>query len=84
MDEQNEKLNDDKVLLMAVAFSPDKNMYSVDIAQGSNVAETAFAMSIVIKCLIKDGIIEDGKVMTDLIVKYLNDPQYDELKEDNE
>lgn len=72
---------DDRVILMAVAFSESKNSYIVDLAKGSNVAETAFAMSVVIKCLIKDGIIKSPADVTDLIDKYLNDPQYEEVKE---
>lgn len=72
---------DDRVILMAVAFSESKNSYIVDLAKGSNVAETAFAMSVVIKCLMKDGIIKSPADVTDLIDKYLNDPQYEEVKE---
>lgn len=72
---------DDRVILMAVAFSESKNSYIVDLAKGSNVAETAFAMSVVIKCLIKDGIIKSPADVTDLIDKYLNDPQYEEVKD---
>ena len=73
---------DDRVILMAVAFSESKNSYIVDLAKGSNVAETAFAMSVVIKCLMKDGIIKSPEDVTDLIDKYLNDPQYEEVKDD--
>ena len=73
---------DDRVIFMAVAFSESKNSYIVDLAKGSNVAETAFAMSVVIKCLMKDGIIKSPADVTDLIDKYLNDPQYEEVKED--
>lgn len=73
---------DDKVILMAVAFSESKDSYIVNLAKGSNVAETAFAMSVVIKCLMKDGIIKSPADVTDLIDKYLNDPQYEEVKKD--
>ena len=73
---------DDRVILMAVAFSESKNSYIVDLAKGSNVAETAFAMSVVIKCLMKDGIIKSPADVTDFIDKYLNDPQYEEVKDD--
>ena len=73
---------DDRVILMAVAFSESKNSYIVDLAKGSNVAETAFAMSVVIKCLMKDGIIKSPADVTDLIDKYLNDPQYEEVKDE--
>jgi hypothetical protein len=76
-----DNLSDDKVTLMSVSFDHVKNIYSVELGKGSNVAETAFAMTIVIKCLIKDGIIDNAMEITDLINKYLNDPQYDELKD---
>lgn len=71
----------DKKILMAVAFDDSNNTYSVDLGAGSSVPETAFAMTIVIKCLIKDGIIKDANEVTDLINKYLTDPQYQEVKE---
>ena len=85
MNEEQKNLTnvpDDRVILMAVAFSESKNSYIVDLAKGSNVAETAFAMSVVIKCLMKDGIIKSPADVTDLIDKYLNDPQYEEVKDD--
>jgi hypothetical protein len=74
---------DDSVILMAVAFNESKNTYIVDLAKGSNVAETAFAMTVVIKCLLKDGVIKSASDVTDLINKYMNDPQYDEVKEND-
>lgn len=78
MEETNQKL------LMAVAFDETKNVYTVDLGKGSNVAETAFSMAIVIKCLLKDKVIEKAEDVTDLINKYLKDPQYDEVKEDEQ
>ena len=78
------KKDENKILLMAVAFDQTKNTYSVDLAKGSNVAETAFSMAVVIKCLIRDGIIKEAKDVTDLINKYLDDPQYNEVKKDEE
>ena len=82
---KNEEVNQEqRVMLMAVAFDRVKNTYYVDLGRGSNVAETAFAVSVVIKCLLKDGIIEHPSQFTTLVDKYLNDPQYDELKEDGD
>lgn len=72
-----------KKLILAVAFDDENNTYSVDIPAGSSVPETAFAMSIVIKCLIKDGIIEKSSDVTELINKYIDDPQYEEVENDN-
>ena len=74
---------DDSVILMAVASNESKNTYIVDLAKGSNVAETAFAMTVVIKCLLKDGVIKSASDVTDLSNKYMNDPQYDEVKEND-
>lgn len=71
---------DDKKILLAVAFSEENNIYSVDIPAGSSVPETAFAMSVVIKCLIRDGIVEKVSDVTDLIKKYIDDPQYQEVE----
>lgn len=80
----SQKRDENKVLLMAVAFDQTNNTYSVDLAKGSNVAETAFSMAVVIKCLIRDGIIKEARDVTDLINKYLDDPQYGEVKKDDE
>ena len=80
----SQKKDENKILLMAVAFDKTKNTYSVDLAKGSNVAETAFSMAVVIKCLIRDGIIKEAKDVTDLINKYLDDPQYNEVEKDEQ
>ena len=80
----SQKKDENKIMIMAVAFDQTKNTYSVDLAKGSNVAETAFSMAVVIKCLIRDGIIKEAKDVTDLINKYLDDPQYNEVKKDEE
>jgi hypothetical protein len=69
-----------KKLLMAVAFDADNGIYSVDIGSGSSVPETAFCMAVVIKCLIKDEWIEKSDEILDLVKKYLDDPQYAEVK----
>lgn len=78
MDEQN-----NKILMLAVALDTDKNVYSVDIPKGSTINEVAFNMAVVIRCMVKDGVIKDAKEMTDLIIKYSTDSQYEEVKEVN-
>lgn len=67
--------------LLSVGFKEDENTYTVDIATGSNVAETAFCMAVVIKCLLKDGYIDSPNNVLDLVKKYLEDPQYAEVEE---
>lgn len=76
-----EEKTNNKKLLLGVAFDEEKNVYSVDVPAGSNVAETAFAMAVVIKCLVRDGIIENHKIVTDMINKYLTESQYEEISE---
>lgn len=71
---------DDKKLLLGVAFSDSANTYTVDIGSGSSVPETAFCMAVVIKCLIKDAIIEKPEEVLDLVKKYLEDSQYEEVQ----
>ena len=73
-----------KQLILAVAFSDEQNQYHVDIPAGSNVNETSFAMAVVIKCLLKDGVIKSADEVLDNITKYLEDSQYAEVQEAKE
>lgn len=70
---------DNRKIILAVAYDDVSNQYTVDIASGASVSEAAFAMSIVIKCLLRDDVIEDASVVTDLIDEYLTDVQYEEV-----
>ena len=79
---EQEEPKEDKKLLVAVAFQESTSSYIVDIAQGSSVAETAFAVSVVARCLVRDGIINDHKEFTELVNKYLGDPQFAEVKDE--
>lgn len=72
----------EKKLMLAVATDRENNYY-VDLAAGSNVAETAFCVMCVIKCLVRDGVIKTTAEFTELLNKYLTDPQYDEVKNEN-
>lgn len=69
---------ENKKLILAVACNEDGNYY-VDIPAGSNAAETAFAVAVVIRCFVKDGVIENPNVMLDLITKYATEGQYDAI-----
>lgn len=66
--------------LLGVSFSPTTGKYYVKCPEYSNVAETAFCVAVVAKSFAKAGIIENESVFTDLVTKYLNDPQYNETK----
>lgn len=69
--------------LLSVDLDPEFNRYTVELGKGSNVAETAFAMAVIIKCLLKDEFIKSPSDVIDLINKYLTEPQYDEIKEED-
>ena len=66
--------------LLQVDYNPEQDRYNVKVPAGSNVAETAFCMVVVAKCLVRDKVIDNVNVLTDLIKKYAEDPQYDEVK----
>lgn len=72
-----------KVPMLTVSLDIDKNIYQVDVPKGSTVNEIAFNMAVVIRCLLKDNVIKDVTEMTDLVIKYCTDGQYDEVKEVN-
>lgn len=78
-----EKENVERKLLLAVGFEEAENgtaNYIVQIPEGSSVTETAFCVNVVIRCLIKDNVIEKPSDFLDYVTKYLNEPQYGETK----
>lgn len=70
--------------ILSISTDDEIGNYQVSIAEGSNLAETMFAISAMIRCLVRDGVIDDAKVATDLLIKYLTDSQYDEVKENDD
>lgn len=75
--------NAERKLLLAVAYEEGDNgkaNYIVDIPKGSTVTETAFCMNVVIRCLVRDGVIKESKEFIDYVLKYLDDVQYSEVK----
>ena len=65
--------------LLSVTFNDGK--YEVKIPKGSNVAETAFCMAVIIKVLTRDKLVSGTKEVLDAITRYLDDPQFEEVKE---
>lgn len=64
--------------ILSVDFDESTGMYSVSASEGSSVAELAFAVAVVAKCLVRDGVIPGADIFTGLINKYIEDPQYEE------
>lgn len=81
MEEQKSE-QDVKHLILAIGFNETTGKYEMNIPQGSNVPECAFGVAALIKCLVRDGVIEKPKVFLDYINKYTFDEQYQELEGD--
>jgi hypothetical protein len=69
--------------ILSISTDDETGNYQVSIAEGSNVAETMFAVSAMIRCLVRDNVIENSRVATDLLQKYLTDSQYEEVIEND-
>lgn len=67
--------------ILSISTNEETGDYQISIAEGSNVAETMFAVSAMIRCFVRDGVIENSEVATRMLYKYLNDSQYDEVEE---
>mgnify|MGYP007099005394 CR=1 FL=1 len=78
---KNSEVNIERQIL-AVTSNDNNGTYKVSIPQGSSVAEVAFAVAVVSKCLVRDKVIKDNKEFIDLVTKYCTDPQYGEVKGD--
>lgn len=81
MEEQKSE-QDVKHLILAIGFNETTGKYEMNIPQGSNVPECAFGVAALIKCLVRDGVIEKPEVFLDYIDKYTFDEQYQELEGD--
>lgn len=66
--------------LLSVSFNDGK--YEVKIPKGSNVAETAFCIAVIIKVLTRDKIVSGQKEIIDAVMRYLDDPQFEEVKDE--
>lgn len=66
--------------VLAVTYNVTTNAYTVGTCQGSSVAEMAFAVMVIIRTLKRDGYIKDFEEFLTNVKKYLDDPQFDEVK----
>lgn len=70
--------------LLKISFNDDTGQYNINVAQGSSLQETAFCVSTLVRVLVRDKIIKEPSDFLGLVIKYLDDPQYEEVKnEDN-
>lgn len=73
-------MNEEKEIL-SISDNSD-GQYCVRVNEGTSVEEIAFAITVVIKCFNRDGVIKKEDMLT-LINKYLEDVQYEEVQNEN-
>lgn len=66
--------------VLTVQYDVTTNQYVVGSCQGSSVEEMAFATMVVARTLTRDGHIKSEQDFLDLVNKYINDPQFQEVK----
>lgn len=68
--------------ILTISHTDDGKSYNIKVASGTSVNEVMFAMSVAIKCFVRDGVIPKFEVATDMLNRYLTDEQFNEVKED--
>jgi hypothetical protein len=79
----DEQVNTVKTVLK-VTTDFEASTYTVEADSGSSVNEMAFAVMVVIRTLLKNGLIERPEDFIDLVNKYRLDPQYQEVEAVND
>ena len=74
-------MNETTKLILEITFNEESGNYGMKVGKAMSVNEVMFGVAALIKCLVRDGVVEDKNVPVEMLNKYLNDPQYDELKE---
>lgn len=75
-----EQKQDNKRLILAIGFNETTGRYEINIPAGSNVPECAFGVAALIKCLVREKIMDNPQDFIDLVSKYTYDTQYSELE----
>lgn len=77
-------MNNDNTEILTISFNNETGNYGIKISKGCSLNEVFFGINVLIKCLVRDGIIENEDVVFDTLKKYATDPQYQELKHTEE
>lgn len=73
--------NNEKVILK---ISENENRYNVQIPEGLSIPEVLFGVSIVIRCLNRDGYLKTIDEGIEMIKRYCTDEQFAEVKDEQE
>ena len=65
--------------ILSISSNTKGDNYSINVSAGVSVGEMAYGINVMIRAMIRDGVIPNGKEFIDLITRYLNDPQYNEV-----
>lgn len=71
---------DQDIVVLLITEDVD-GRYKFTCGPGMNVNEVAFGVAAFAKVMVRDGYIKKTSDFTNQIVKYINDPQYAEIKE---
>lgn len=69
-------------ILVIQVTEDDKGKYSFTCGPGMSMQEVAFAMAAFAKVLVREGYIKKPNDFVKQIRKFMNDPQYNEIKEE--
>lgn len=75
---------DNKKLILEITFDDESGNYNLKAGKDMSVNEVMFGVAALIRCLVRDKVVDDKNVPVEMLNRYLNDPQYDELKEAEE
>lgn len=70
---------ENKRVLLECSFNEDEGTYQFKSPSGASATEVIFCMAALLKCFDRDEVMAKD-IALDLLQKYLNDPQYEELK----
>lgn len=77
-------MDNNEKLILRIAFNEETGNYSLTAGKGMSVNELMFGVSALIRCLVRDKIVDDKNIPVEMLNRYLNDSQYDELKQEEE
>ena len=72
---------EEEIDILKMTLNKDTGMYNFKVPAGGNLSECFFAIAAFVRSLARDNYIESKEAGLEQIKKYLEDPQYDELKE---
>lgn len=74
-------MSNDTIDILKMTLDKNTGVYNFSVPPGGNLNECFFAISAFIRCLQREGYLESKEAGLEQIKKYLEDSQYDELKE---